>query len=132
MWYIFTTQTNAIEEMQFSEFVKDHRVNNRISLREFCRQTDFDPSNWSKIERGVLAPPKTPEQLNKIAAALDFEKDTDNYKTLFELAAIEAIPKKILDQEVLNKLPIFFRTVRGDTPTEEELNKLISVLKNSK
>ena len=116
--------------MPFSEFVRSQRIKNGTTLREFCRRVDQDPSNWSKIERGILAPPKTPDQLSKIAEVLGFQAGSNEYDSLFELAAIDYIPKEIVDKEVLEKLPIFFRTIRGDTPTNEELNNLIAVLKS--
>ncbi len=33
------------------------------SLRQFCLHHDFDPGNISKIERGRLSPPRSPEKL---------------------------------------------------------------------
>jgi len=47
---------------------------------------------------------------------------------LKDKAAVDAgiIPKDLLtDQETLNSLPMFFRTVRSEKPTPEELDKLI-------
>lgn len=118
--------------MNFNEYVRKTRITNKISLREFCRNTDFDPSNWSKIERGILLPPKDPKTLDKIAKFLGFEVNTNDYKTLFDLAAIASIPKEIVADGVLEKLPVFFRTLRGDTPTEEELRDLINLVQQNK
>lgn len=111
---------------KFNDFVKKARIEKRTSLREFCRKTDLDPSNWSKIERGYLLPPKDPETLGKIAEGLGFEKDGENYKILFELAAIASIPAGIIEENVLEKIPLFFRTLRGNKPTEAELRELFN------
>jgi len=44
--------------------------------------------------------------------------------------AQKKIPEDLYsDEEVLSALPVFFRTVRGDKPTREELDKLIELLK---
>jgi len=118
--------------MKFNEFVKKMRIENQVSLREFCRKTDLDPSNWSKIERGILLPPKDPEILAKIADCLGFEKDGSEYKFLFELAAIASIPQGIVEEDVLDKLPLFFRTVRGNKPTEAELRALFNFIQGNK
>lgn len=118
--------------MRFNEFVKLKRVENKISLRQFCRKTGYDPSNWSKIERGLLLPPKDPKTLETIATALGFKPGEDNFSTLFELASIAAIPDDIIDKKTLDKLPLFFRTVRGDKPSEEELRNLINTIKQTK
>jgi len=42
-----------------------------------------------------------------------------------ELAAIDAIPSDLIPEEyILEKLPVFFWTVRGQKPTEEDLKNL--------
>lgn len=50
----------------YGEFIKELRAKKEISLREFCKQVEMDASNWSKIERGVLAPPQDEEKLKKL------------------------------------------------------------------
>lgn len=114
----------------FGEFIKSLRVKNRITLREFCRLTKIDPSNWSKIERGVLQPPKSKEVLNEISTILKLDKKGEEYHLLMDLAAISFIPKDLLDDEsIVEKLPVFFRTLRGQPPTREELEELIKIIK---
>ena len=97
----------------FASFVHDARVNSGLTLREFCRRIDLDPSNWSKIEREVNPPPQSLDVLDRIAETLQFDKDGDDYNTLRELAAVEFIPDELIEQKVKDQLPIFFRTVRG-------------------
>ena len=114
----------------FGEFVKIMREKNRITLREFCRLAQIDPSNWSKIERGSLQPPKSKILLEEIAKVLKLEKESDEYYLLFDLAAISFIPKNLVGSEdVIEKLPVFFRTLRGEPPTRKELQELIKILK---
>lgn len=115
---------------KFGEFVILLRKRNRITLREFCRLSNIDPSNWSKIERGVLLPPKSKEVLEGIAKILQLKKGSEDYYLLIDLAAVSFIPKDLItDESIVNKLPIFFRTLRGQPPTREELNKLIQLIK---
>src|SRR5205807_10330439 len=40
------------------QFMKQIRERQRLGLREFCLENGYDPSNWSKIEREVLPPPR--------------------------------------------------------------------------
>ena len=56
--------------LTFGEFIKQLRLQNRITLREFCRLAGIDPSNWSKIERGMLQPPKS-KMLQSLLDKLD-------------------------------------------------------------
>ena len=118
-------------EKNFATFVRDARVSLGLTLREFCRRIELDPSNWSKIEREVNPPPQSVEILDRISATLLFEKDGDKYNTLKELAAVEFIPDELIDQKVKDQLPVFFRTVRGAQPSEKELEELVKSIKSA-
>lgn len=116
----------------FGDLIKALRIERDIGLREFCRRLSVDASNWSKIERGILAPPQDDEKLDQIAEILNIEQDSELYTELKDKAAVGAgiIPKDLLsDQETLNSLPMFFRTVRSEKPTAEELEKLIEKIR---
>lgn len=128
--YIYHTTIKRKEMETFGNYVKSKRFERSITLRNFCKMAGVDPSNWSKIERGILPPPKSNIILNQIAEALSLKPGSDEYNTLFDLAIISFIPKEIIPENVLNKLPVFFRTTRGESPTEEELRKLIDILKD--
>ncbi len=43
---------------EFGVLVKDMRIKKRLTLRKFCQELELDPSNWSKIERGINPPPR--------------------------------------------------------------------------
>jgi transcriptional regulator with XRE-family HTH domain len=119
----------------YGEFVKEIRMDKEISLREFCKQAEMDASNWSKIERGLLAPPQDEDKLKNIARVLGIKFGSDTWKEMKDLANIDAgiIPEDIRsDAEVLKALPMFFRTIRSDKPTAEELDKLIDMIKKRK
>jgi transcriptional regulator with XRE-family HTH domain len=118
----------------FGEFIKNLRIKKSIGLREFCRRLSIDASNWSKVERGVLAPPQDKDKLQQIADVLNIDKGSDVYNELIDKAAIDAgiIPKDILsDKETLDALPMFFRTVRSEKPTPEELEKIIKKIRGN-
>jgi len=114
----------------FGEFIKSLRIKNEITLREFCRQINVDPSNWSKIERGIQTPPKSKKFLEAIAEILKLKKGEEDYFLLFDLAALSFIPNELIeDKTLVEKLPVFFRTLRGKKPSKEELEQLINLLK---
>jgi len=51
---------------------------------------------------------------------------------LFDLASISYIPVELMDDAaIIDKLPIFFRTLRGEKPTRKELEDLIEKIKES-
>jgi len=114
----------------FGEFVKNLRIKNSLTLREFCRITNLDPSNWSKIERGIFPPPKSRKILQEIAKVLNLTENSEDLNTIFDLAAISYIPSELVsNQRVVDMLPIFFRTLRGEKPNREELEELIKIFR---
>ena len=117
----------------FGELIRDIRMREGITLREACRHTSTDPSNWSKIERGLMSPPSDSVTLENWARVLKIKKTSDEWRKFFELAEIAhgEIPKDILSSINVQLLPAFFRTVRGKKPTEEELKKLIDLIKKA-
>jgi transcriptional regulator with XRE-family HTH domain len=120
--------------MSFGEFVKQKRLETKLSLRSFCSAAGFDPSNWSKIERGVLPAPDSLEQLENITKVLKIQERSKDWYKLINLASISKnkIPHYVLNnEEVLDALPIFFRRANGERPSEEELNKIIELLKGA-
>jgi transcriptional regulator with XRE-family HTH domain len=129
MWYFHTTNMTT-----FGQLVKKIRSEKRLGLREFCIAADCDPSNWSKIERGLLPPPQDPSDLNRIAVILGLSENSQEWELLFDYAAIDAgkIPSYVLqDAELVKRLPVFFRTATGKKPTTEDLERLAEILKNA-
>ncbi|MCX7025322.1 MAG: helix-turn-helix transcriptional regulator [Spirochaetes bacterium] len=116
----------------FGEYIKGKRLELELSLREFSRRIVEDPSNWSKIERGVLPPVRDRAKLTKIAAVLDIGQDSDEWKKLQDFADIDTatIPDYIMnDHAALAALPAFFRTIGSLRPSREEIEELLSKLK---
>lgn len=110
--------------MKFGDLVKKYRLEKRLSLRLFCKQNDLDPSNWSKMERGIIPPPQNHEILRKYADFLEIVHGSDDWYYFIDTANADAgiIPKDILsDDELVKALPMFFRTLRNKKPTKEEL-----------
>lgn len=116
----------------FGEYIRKLRIEQDISLREFCRKLNMDASNWSKIERGIMAPPQDDEKLTEIAEILNIDMESERFNEIKDKAAVDAgiIPKDLLsEQETLNALPMFFRTIRNEKPTPKELENLIQKIK---
>ena len=93
----------------------------------------MDASNWSKIERGLLSPPQDEEKLRRIGELIGIEQGSDEWQAMKDLSRIGAqmLPEDIAtDRRIVNALPLFFRTVRSDKPTAEELDRLIELIKN--
>ena len=116
----------------FGEFIKKKRLEKNLSLRQFCLQHSIDPGNYSKMERGLLAPPASSELRGKYAKALGLHEGTDDWIEFFDRAAAcrGEIPKEILsDRDLVEKLPLFFRTLRGEKVPKEKLKEIAEVIR---
>ena len=118
----------------FAQYLKDRRMSQRMTLRDFCIKAEADPANISRIERGHAPPPQGQAILARYAAALGIKDGTDDWITFCDLAAAGRgiIPKDIMDdKELAAHLPVIFRTVRGTKPTEGEIRKLVETIRRS-
>lgn len=115
----------------FGQLIREERVSKGFTLREFCRKTGFDPSYWSRIERGKAQPLKSSEFLNKVAEVLGIDATSDKFHLLKDTALVDSIPSQLApEQHILDSLPLFFKTARGGTPTEDDMNKLLNIIRN--
>lgn len=115
-------------------FAKIRREHLRLSLREFCAQKGLDPGNMSKLERGKTPPPRSRDVLEKYARALELEKGSDDWLLFFDLAAASRgeLPEDFTtDEEILEKLPVLFRSLRGERVDEKKLNDLLELLRKA-
>ena len=100
----------------FGAYLKKLRISGGLTLRAFCTKNGFDPGNYSRLERGLLPPPRSEEKLKEYARALRLKRGTDEWLEFFDQAAAVRgqLPKDLLsDEEVVAKLPLLFRTLRG-------------------
>ncbi len=114
----------------FNENVKKLRIEKRLTLRNFCAAVGFDPSNWSKVERGINPPPGDIKILEKLAGFFGLEGAAK--LNFIDEAALQRneIPSDLANNKILQKaLPAFFRAARGHELTPEELENLSNDIK---
>lgn len=118
----------------FGEFVKAKRLERGITLREFCRKHSLDVGNMSRIERGIAAPPRSAEALERIALALQLERGSEDWQTFMDLAAISAgrIPSSVAENKrLMAALPLVFRTLDGKPISEDKLRELAEMIRRA-
>lgn len=119
---------------RFGKILKDLRIAKELSLRKVCKLASYDPSNWSKIERGALSPPSDEKTLARWARILGLQRNTKEFQKFIDEAEIA---QGIIPQDILSKknavecLPAFFRTLRNKKPTKKEIDKLIELIRNA-
>jgi transcriptional regulator with XRE-family HTH domain len=118
---------------KFGRTLKDLRIKRGLSLRDICKLTNYDPSNWSKIERGKISPPSEETILRKWAKVLGLKTKKDVQNFIDEATIAQGIiPEDILSRiNAVEYLPAFFRTLRNRKPTKEEVDRLIELIRNA-
>jgi len=117
---------------EFGKILKELRIQKGLTLRKASRLANYDPSNWSKIERGEITPPSDEKILKKWASIVGISKKSKEEQEFVDMAKIVKgiIPQDILSQkDAIKYLPAFFRTVRNKKLTKKELNQLIRLIK---
>lgn len=119
--------------MKFHEMFKEKRM--RIgTVREFARETGLDVAYVSRLENGVILPPKDNAKLTKLASALGIAEGTEEWQRFFDLAAVakNQLPDDLRDDErIASVLPAFYRALRNKAMDDDELKKLLKLLKDS-
>ncbi|MFC1613533.1 helix-turn-helix domain-containing protein [Patescibacteria group bacterium] len=119
---------------KFGEKLKKLRIARNLSLREICKLANYDPSNWSKIERGVISPPSDKKVLAYWAKILGLKHGDSGFQEFLDQAQVAQgiIPEDILARkDAINYLPAVFRTLRNEKPSKEEIDRLIELIRNS-
>lgn len=125
-------RTNNLKK--FGDNLKKTRIACNLSLREVCKKTGYDASNWSKVERGIISPPSDETILSKWAQALGLKNGSAEYRQFLDEAQISQgiIPRDILAEKgAVNYLPAVFRTLRNEKPTRQEIDHLIELIRGS-
>ena len=78
---------------RFGAFFRAKRNALGLPLREFCRRNGLDAGNISRLERGLVPPPRSGEILRAYAEALSLVPSSDDWRIFEELAVQESLPK---------------------------------------
>ncbi|OGQ06179.1 MAG: hypothetical protein A2W61_01195 [Deltaproteobacteria bacterium RIFCSPLOWO2_01_44_7] len=121
-------------KISFGEFFKQKRIGLGVTLRQFCQQNGFDAGNISKLERDVFAAPQSEEKLEEYANALKLERGSADWIEFFDLAAVSSRNldlMKIKNEDLIQRLPVLFRTLDNKELTEEKLDQIIELIKRA-
>lgn len=119
---------------KFGRFLYQLRIEKELTLREMCRKVNYDPSNFSKIERGKIAPPSDKKTLEFWAKTFGLKKDSKQFKEFIYQANVAQgiIPFEIMkEKELVAALPAFFRTLKNKKPSKEEIDNMIKLIKDA-
>ena len=75
---------NTATKANFGPFFEKVRQGQRLTMREFCRRAGCDPANISRMERGLIPPPKDRDILERYAKALGITDGSDDWYQFFD------------------------------------------------
>ncbi|MDD4996510.1 MAG: transcriptional regulator [Patescibacteria group bacterium] len=118
---------------KFGQKLKELRINKGLTLRKMCKKVGYDPSNWSKIERGRIPPPSNEKILNKWAEALGLINSIEIKKFISDAQIAQGlIPSDIMKEEDITEyLPAFFRSIKKEKMTKKDIEELIKLIRKS-
>lgn len=73
----------------FGQALKAARVGLGWTLREFCLKNKLDPGNMSKIERGLLPPPRSARVIQGWLRLMGYEEDDRTVGAILNQALLE-------------------------------------------
>lgn len=114
--------------MTFGEYFNSLRVEKGLTLRKFAEKIEEDPAYISRLERGKVKAPKSHEKLKFFANSLGLKEGEENFDLFFTLAAVSNKSygiENVKDERILEKLPIFLRTLDNKGLDEGKLDDLI-------
>lgn len=120
----------------FGQYIKTRREELGLGLRELAGNAGIDPSNYSKVERGVLAAPNDVAALKRLAKALDLPTDFDNHEWRHFNDMADAsrgvVPDELLkEQRIVELLPALYQQLRDHQlrDGEDELDVAADIIK---
>lgn len=119
--------------MTFGKFIREKRLKLNLTLREFCKQNDFDVAYISRLENDLMNAPKDKTNLTKLAKSLNIKKDSSEWKEFLNFASISRnqLPEDI-DKRALSFLPAFCRKASKKNITKEDVEQLLKLIKGTK
>jgi len=118
--------------MTFGEYFYSLRVDMGITLRKFAEKIGDDPAYISRLERNKVRAPKAYDKLKYYALELGLSENSDKFDRFIQLAEISNKSygvNSVNDETLLEKLPVFLRTLDNKGLDEAKLDDLIRAIK---
>ena len=118
--------------MQFKEWFKQRRMKVG-TVREFAKAAGLDAAYVSRLENGIILPPRASAKLHRLGMALGLEEGSGEWQEFLDLAAVakNELPEDLQDNERAKAiLPAFYRTLRNEKLDEEDMRELFEMIKD--
>ena len=112
----------------FGSCLKSLRLGRNLGLREFARLVGMDVGNLSRIERSIAPPPRSLDQLRRIAEALGALEGSEQWSRLLDLSREDQpdrLAPDVAEYAAKHRLvPLLMRTVANKKLDDKDLLEL--------
>jgi transcriptional regulator with XRE-family HTH domain len=136
---LYWMKTNNLMEEEnacviFGEFIRSNRIARNLSARDVASGAEMLPSNFSKMEHGVLRPPQDGVKQKRIASALGLNPGSEEEGRFFDLAAKanHSTPADVAD--IISRedtLPLLLRTIGNKRLGRKEIEELVALVRDT-
>ena len=120
--------------MKFHELFKSRRM--KIgTVREFAKKSGLDLAYVSRLENGIILPPRDSEKLARLATALGIIDGSEEWREFMDLAAVarNELPEDLQDDErIMAVLPAFYRALRNKNIDKDDIRRLFDMIQKTK
>jgi len=111
----------------FGGALRQLRLSQGKTLRQFCKEHGFNPGNWSRYERDRIPPPAEGVVWTWLIR-FGVEEDSEGWYHITDLANVarSQMPYDLMsDAELVPKLPVLFGALRLDRDKLVDLAEII-------
>jgi hypothetical protein len=117
---------------QFGKHLKDLRKASGKAARIVALEAGMQPSNYSRLEYGVINPPKPKSNLDRLARAVGILDSKEQMARFYDMAAaaLKSVPVDLAD--IISKddaVPLMLRTIGNKKLTKQEIEEIVSLVR---
>jgi transcriptional regulator with XRE-family HTH domain len=124
-----TTETNPA--VIFGDFLRHIRLEKGLTARFVASAAEMLPSNFSKLEHGLLTPARDHEKQKKLMSALGISLGSVEAERFFDLAgkASDSTPVDLAQIISENEtVPLLLRTIGNKRLSEDQIRRLVAIV----
>lgn len=116
--------------MNFGQLIRNKRLSQNKSLRDFSKDTGYDVAYISRLETSILLPPEEEDKLEKLVKSYGVISGSDEWQDFIDAASVShrKIPEDI-NTKAASYLPAFFRKASKKEITKQDVDKLLELIK---
>jgi transcriptional regulator with XRE-family HTH domain len=123
-------QGNA--SVDFGKYLKGLRKASGKAARIVALEAGMQPSNYSRMEYGVINPPKPKSNLDRLAKAVGILDSKEQMAHFYDMAAaaLKSVPVDLAD--IISKddaVPLMLRTIGNKKLTKQEVDEIVSLVR---